>query len=476
MASQWGLVHSRFEFPMVLPENGHMKTRGKSWHRLRTGAGLAALLLAAGSTCGQEDPMRRINPQMPPPMAVDVRRLEAAGVHRFESQHLALFTDVADRPFVADLPGVFDQAVGQWCRYFGVDPSRTEGWKIQAFLMADRGRFQAAGVLPDEVAKIPTGFNLGHHFWVVVQADDYYTRHLVLHEGTHAFMQWFLGGTGPAWYREGMAELLGLHRLDAQGKLDLEARIFDRTETLGWGRITAIQRAVAGGRAKSLGEVLDLGAFGFQDIDAYSWSWAACEFLARHPMSAGPFRNLQKECADPGAEFGVQLRRRLRARWDDLERDWRLYLDDMDYGVVAGDCRLVERESRGADDGWTAVEVAAAHGWQVTGFGIEPGQRVEIAAGGRFQVRQDNPPWPCEANGITIRYRNGRPLGMLLAGVVPDDIHGIPVRDVCAVGASGTCEFGTPGRLAFRINEGAAGVWDNQGSLQVRFRSGRGTR
>ena len=51
--------------------------------------------------------------------AADEARATEAGIHKISSEHLTLYTD-ADGPEIDRLPRAFDQAFGQWCRYFGL--------------------------------------------------------------------------------------------------------------------------------------------------------------------------------------------------------------------------------------------------------------------------------------------------------------------------------------------------------------------
>ena len=53
----------------------------------------------------------------------------------------------------------------------------------------------------------------------------------------------------------------------------------------------------------------------------------------------------------------------------------------------------------------------------IDGLQLEAGKKYTIAASGRYQVAGGEKPWPCEAGGITIRYHNGQPLGMLIGAV-----------------------------------------------------------
>ena len=79
-------------------------------------------------------------------------------------------------------------------------------------------------------------------------------------------------------------------------------------------------------------------------------------------------------------------------------------------------------------------------------------------------------PWISEPGGITLRYNQGRPLGMLLAAIRPDDpaannpsglIQPIPV------GPGTTLEAKHPGTLYFRINDSAGQLGDNRGTASV---------
>jgi len=172
---------------------------------------VVAAALAADSAMGLQT-MEDINPNIQPPMRIDDQRVKAAGIRVIKGNYVTLYTDLPISELIDGLPVVFDAAVPRWCEYFGVKVETAKPWRLSGFVMRDMERFEEAGLIPDDLPKFPAGLNRGHEFWIFVQPDEYYTRHLVLHEGTHAFMQWFCGGLGAAWYAEGMAELLGLHQ------------------------------------------------------------------------------------------------------------------------------------------------------------------------------------------------------------------------------------------------------------------------
>ena len=127
-------------------------------------------------------------------------------------QHLRLYTDVPASGGVDELPLVFDAAVAHWAAYFGIEESQVADWRMQGFLMRDRSKFAALGLMPETRSDFVNGYAQGHELWMDDQPSDYFRRHLLLHEGTHGFMYTQLGGAGSGWYMEGMAELLGTHR------------------------------------------------------------------------------------------------------------------------------------------------------------------------------------------------------------------------------------------------------------------------
>lgn len=434
-------------------------------------AGLCAL--AAAPSAAQDEAaleaMRRINPQMQPPMEIDEEAVAAAGIRRLDSKHLRLYTDLPEEMMPGQMGALFDAAVPLWCKRFGINPAKAGEWRISGFLMLDRERFGNAHLLPPELPDFPTGYNRGHQIWVVHQPGNYYTRHMVLHEGTHAFMQWFLGGSGPPWYSEGMAELLGLHRIGADGVLEIGVRVRRREDCEYWGRVKVIRDAVAAGQAKRLAEVFDMGPFGFADVEAYAWSWAACEFLSGHPLASGRFQQLAERAGDLSPRFTVRFREWLKKDWAALERDWKLFLAEMEYGTTAADSRLTEAVADPSDRSAETFEVAANRSWQATTVEVRAGDRIRIEPSGRFEVAGGESPWPCEAGGITLEYHRGRPLGMLMAGVLSEFPGGAEVVEVVEAGRGGEFVFRQPGRLLLRINESPARLDDNSGSLKVRL-------
>lgn len=417
---------------------------------------------------GDLEQMRRLNPRMPPPLELDAKRIEAQGITAVKGEHLTLYSDLRDEARCRDLVAAFDAAVPQWGSFFGIPGGQLRPWHLVGFLVQDRERFKAAGLWPEDLPEFPAGYNLGHHFWIFPQEGTYYTRHLLLHEGTHAFMQWYLGGSGPPWYSEGMAEWLALHRW-SEGSLELKARIADRNQVDYWGRPKLIRKALEAGRRMRLDELFDFPNSAFRNVESYAWAWAGCEFLARHPLSAKSFAQLPKFAEDSSAAFSRDLKRKLKADWDRLELDWQQFVEELDYGILADRLaiRPVEETAQAAEG---TFRLATAWGWQDSGIEVAAGEEKQIEARGRFMIRTGDPPWPCEAGGITIEYYRGRPLGELLVAVLPEDPKFNEVLVPLPIGTSRRLTFERAGRLLFRINESPVWLEDNTGELEIRVR------
>lgn len=417
---------------------------------------------------GDLEQMRRLNPRMPPPLELDAKRIEAQGITAVTGEHLTLYSDLRDEARCRDLVAAFDAAVPQWGSFFGIPGGQLRPWHLVGFLVQDRERFKAAGLWPEDLPEFPAGYNLGHHFWIFPQEGNYYTRHLLLHEGTHAFMQWYLGGSGPPWYSEGMAEWLALHRW-SEGSLELKARIADRNQVDYWGRPKLIRKALEAGRRMRLDELFDFPNSAFRNVESYAWAWAGCEFLARHPLSAKSFAQLPKFAEDSSAAFSRDLKRKLKADWDRLELDWQQFVEELDYGILADRLaiRPVEENAQAAEG---TFRLATAWGWQDSGIEVAAGEEKQIEARGRYMIRTGDPPWPCEAGGITIEYYRGRALGELLVAVLPEDPKFNEVLVPLPIGTSRRLTFERAGRLLFRINESPVWLEDNTGELEIRVR------
>jgi hypothetical protein len=418
-------------------------------------------------------------PGMPSSMAEtpDNAKIAHAGIRKLTGTHLTFYTDAAGEE-IDRLPGVFDQAFPQWCRYFGIDPDKNADWHITGCLMKDKTKFASAGLLPDNLPPFEHGYSIGHRLWLYDQPTDFYRRELLLHEGTHAFMFTMFESAGPPWYMEGLAELLGTHRLE-EGRLELGCMPRSREESAGWGRVRTIQDAVAARKAMRIKAVVELPYEANLQTKTYAWQWAVATLLDRHPRYQKRFRQLLRWVREP--DFNKRFYRLFEPNWQHLCEEWQLMVMGMEYGYdverVAVDFTPGKPwgNNPSADDtkALKTVAIAADRGWQNTGLRLDAEKTYRLSASGRYQVAKKPKIWWCEPNGVSIRYYQGRPLGILLAAVRPD--HPKPdsltaLANPTAIGLGATLTPDESGTLFLKINDSAGELDDNAGELKVEIR------
>lgn len=407
------------------------------------------------------------SPDLPP---IDEERVAAQGIRKLPGKRLTLYTDLPPSDEIAALSELFDQAFPQWCRYFGQNEWLERSWSVRGSLMNDNAKFVAAGLLPASLPPFAHGFSRPHEIWLYEQDTAYYRRSLLLHEATHAFMFTAFGDCGPPWYMEATAELMAAHAL-ADGRLTLGVFPVRREDAPGWGRIRMVKDAVADGRAMSIDEILNYPVDAHLRNEPYGWCWALAALLDGDPRYQARFRALPQ--ALPTADFNQIVRERFADDWPELNDQWRVFIHEIDYGydLRRGAINVAPGEALPAD-GETAT-VSADRGWQSSGIRLEAGLRYRLTARGRYQVADQPKVCWCEPNGVTIRYDHGRPLGILLAAIRPEDAepnHAHGPGDFLQPYAIGLETELTPhisGTLYLRINESPAALADNEGSLEI---------
>jgi hypothetical protein len=418
-----------------------------------------------------------VAPAADPPVAANVAsplrqrqfdegRLRAAGIRKLSSRRLTLYTDLPAEQSVDELPAVFDLAFPQWCAYFKIDPRQHDDWRMTGYLMKDKVRFQAAGMLPADLPAFLNGFTRQSEFWLYDQTSAYYRRHLLLHEGTHGVMYTLLGNVGPPWYAEGMAELLGTHRW-ADGQLTLNYFPARPQEVPKLGRIEIVETEFAARRALRLTDVLNLGPYAHLKVEPYAWSWAAAAFLDNHPRYRERFRRLPKFVND--ADFNRRFAETFSSDGAQLAEEWQVFISDIAYGYDFSRTQIdfragVKLPSRGAK-----LTVSADRGWQNTGVRLEPGKAYDLQASGRYQVGKEPRILWCEPNGVSIHFVHGKPLGTLLAAVRPDDgsIATSPLATPLAAGLSTIIRPAHSGTLYLRVNVSDGDLDSAAGTLSV---------
>ena len=404
-----------------------------------------------------------------PGATIDEAKTVREGIRKITGQRLILFTDLPYDPQIEELPAIFDRAFPIWCEYFSIDPARYPHWQMAGFLMKDGERFRRAGLLPPHLPPFANGFSVNYDLWLYEQETPYYRRHLLLHEGTHGFMNTILRSCGPPWYMEGIAEFLGTHQWN-NGQLDMGIMPKSREDVPGWGRVRKIQDLYAEGKALSLGEVLHFSGTAHRHNEAYAWSWAVAALLDFHPRYRERFRSLGRYVED--RDFTEKFRKLIGDDWETLSEEWQVFVGNMEYGYDVPRMALDLTPGAPLEPGWNLVRVDATKGWQNTGLQLAAGTSYELRAKGRYEVAKEPVIWWCEPGGVTIRYYRGRPLGILLAAVRPDQ----PEEDKSAflqpetIGLGTTLNVESSGNLYLRINDSAAEFGDNAGVLDVAIR------
>jgi hypothetical protein len=404
-----------------------------------------------------------------------------AGLRVISSERLVLVTDrpPRDGDGVDDLPPVFDQAFAGWCRHYGIAADSLPQWRACGCLMADRERFRAAGLLPADLPAFTNGFCLGDHFWLADQSNPAYRRHLLLHEGVHAFTLTVRSLAAPPWYTEGIAEYLATHRLEraADGPPRLIATpLPDRAADVEQlGRIEHLRRLHATGAAPAFEAVLAATTSGHGDISAYAANWAAVTMLARHPQYAERFKVLERGPLD--AAFTERLAE--TDGWDEARasRDFDAFTADVDYGFDFARSAIDWSPGRPLTAP-AKVQVDATRGWQNTGLRLTAGHRYALAATGRCTLGTvvdptsgESTTLASEARGISLRWYRSRPIGRLIAAQWVDrPAAGRPRFEPLAEGGTATVTAVADGPLYLTINESPGELADNAGGLTVDVR------
>ncbi len=402
--------------------------------------------------------------------------LAVAGLNVLESRHLILVTDLPVEQ-VRELPELVDALFEQLQEQLGAlaDDSAGSAFQVTGYLMDARERFQQAGVLPDEEFIIRHGRNLGYEFWMNNQASDYYRRHLLFHEFIHCFMmcEYGMRDIPPLWYTEGIAEYFATHTLNP-----LQFGILPSAETgfEGWGRITELRETALSAEPAEpviLESILQPKSREFTSELRYAQAWGLVWLLRNHPELKTTFVDLSR--VRSRKDFEIVTSRttpELRMR---LAIVWVLMLDSL---VEGYEPRYAFPELNPTWQVWQdpsvlpmQVTVSAGKGWQASGLSFAKAMDITLTATGRCAVHDQPEPWEAEAQGITLDYAHGRPLGELTAAVVSRDGRSV-VRRI-PVGRGRTVSVGADTELWLQVNDSDAARTGNSGGFDVQIQSVR---
>lgn len=404
----------------------------------------------------------------------DDDRAAELGIHRYESRRLLLYTDI-DAEIARTLPPLLDQAYDAMEAYFGPIPPARDGadFQMTGYVMADRDRFLAAGMLPEKALEsLVHGVHRGAEFWMYDQEYDYYRRHLMIHEEAHCFMMVLPGKRPPVWYLEGMAEYFGAHRVAPDGTAEFGVMPDDPAAFVGFGRIEMIRDAIEDGRLLTVAGVTALTDNDFIEsrTEPYAWSWAFCKFLDAHPRYRDRFRALGKHLV--GEEFYRLQQESFAPDLPVLAVEWELFARNLEYGYdiprSAIDFRRGEPLPAGAS---VTIEVRPDVGWQSSGIRVEAGRRYSVSATGEVVLAPSPKPWRSEPQGISIRYAQGRPIGRLVAAIQSETPPGPDgagaLWHVLEIGTGIELIPQSSGTLYLRVNDFWSETADNTGSYRA---------
>jgi hypothetical protein len=401
-------------------------------------------------------------------------RIRQAGLREVSSTHLRMITDLPPDPEVDGLPEIFDLAIPQWFEGFQITQVPLPKEKLKLLLFRDRSKMERLGLIDASLPPFPYGYQRGANMYVAEPPSAYYRRHLVLHEGTHWFMDTFLGGYGPPWIAEGMAERWATHRWD-NGKLQMKTIPGSRDDYPYWGRFRFIREQLAAGKAPSLESIMRFSERSAMEVEMYAWSWSAVCFFESQPELQQTLVTALREYPRDGQGFNRRIFQSLRDRWPWVRMQWEGMLDRFDYGFdLQQDSPAILRNPPTPQTLPVTLNISADAGWQATGVRLEPGQRVAIRAVGRVQLGETTRPWWSEPQGVTFRYARGNPLGSLIATVAP--FHETEPKQSKAwqhqrIGKESEVEATEAGELLLEINELSSSRKDNQGQYVVTIES-----
>ncbi|MDR1141023.1 MAG: hypothetical protein LBL62_04965, partial [Planctomycetaceae bacterium] len=350
---------------------------------------------------------------------LDESAIKQSGIRRLESKHLILYTDLSASKQIDELPELFDQLIPLLCNYFDLNPQNYETFKVEGFLIDDFEKFKSSGTVR-QVPNLRNGYALRCRIWVRNPDSEYYRRHLLLHEGVHAFMGYAFGYWGPPWYREGTAELLGTHRVE-NGYLTLASFPKSRNELSGWGRIDLIRDDFAKNHARTIKGIFDLESEDYDENTAYGWSWAFAAFCENHPRYRTAFRQtawkLNGTPTDVAKRFLELLTQKIQnepPQWNEqeimnhLDNDWLDFVTNLNYGYDFERTKIdYDKNAQPISTPETQFTIQADKGWQSSGIRLERAKTYRFTASGRFQLAEKPKIWYSEPNGITLRYYRG---------------------------------------------------------------------
>lgn len=388
-----------------------------------------------------------------------------------EGKHLVLITDLDSSGEIDRIISAFDQSVEQWVEFFGDPLFNSTEFRVQACVMRNESTFRQKNLIPSVVPDFQFGYALNQQVWVKAQASEYYTRHLVLHEGVHAFMFAAFDGAGPTWFQEGTAELLSLHA-ETDRVVKINQIPVSREQVPYWGRFKRMDQLRLAGEVPRIETVLEYQPNLIGDVGAYSWSWALVGLFQGYPEYLGNLKAAARRGSNRGPKFNREFTRELQDQWPIISARWRLMCHDLNYGF---DWERERVELSMNDAAWSGqrieTKVVSDRGWQSIGVRVPGGIKIRVQPEGSVTLAETTRPWISEPAGITLEYHRDRPLGQLLVCVLPNAISNtdsfLEPLEIHSVDQAIDLQVEQYSWLLFRVNDSVGALSDNQGAYNV---------
>jgi hypothetical protein len=447
---------------------------------------------SAKSTGGETSPIKTRPPEPTRPEVFrptyqrtdhEQEQLATFGLSRFSTKHLELITDLPPEDSQPLLPLV-DTLQPFLEEYFGKLPPARDGadYRITGFVMADRNRFVQARLAKADLLDSFHGRQIGAEFWMNNQTLNYYRRHLLLHEAVHCYMRHLPGEAGfPMWYLEGMAEMIATHHRGIDEpetaspatvpppEFTFNVMPTDRMRFRGLERIIILQRDVKKNGVRSIAQIRAMTGDDFRNsVEPYAWCWALCRFLDSHPTTRTRFRKLAAEFVSTPPDEAIRTFFGEAGR--NLETEWALFAANIEHGYEFEPHAIAFQSGRPLETDFHVTEVESRQSWQTTLLQVEAGTTYQVTAAGQFTLKQDERPWLSEANGISIHYHKGEPLGRLLGAVYVEGKPGAMLQSI-PLGNTATLTPTQTGTLYLRVNDRPDSLSDNKGRLSVTIRA-----
>ena len=417
--------------------------------------------------------------------AINAARLAQTGIQIYRGQHLVVLSDLPAQQ-VSGLPELADSLFDALEKHFGKLPAAVDdsSFQVTGHLIGDEQKFRQSGLMPSAAFTFAHGKHVNYEFWMFDPPDDYYRRHLMLHEFTHCFMTCESGmrNIPPLWYIEGMAEYFATHSRkdeasDGGWQFGILPDQFAGFE--GWGRISEFRRSIL--------EIADSGNGGVNNLSIaplpkimpntvsnfdsgfqYSSSWALCWFLHNHPQHSKAMRPLTAlKHRDEFIDAAAAIRQSLEPK---LSIDWLLFAEALQEGFDTDRAFAVHAEtpvslSDISTETPAEFSLLADRGWQDSGLRLQRGQTVRVQCTGRFTVNRQPQDWVSEPNGVSIEYVVGRPLGQIVAVLVNTD--GTAITNRISVGKVAEITSPFDCNLWLQVNDSSNSLGNNSGQVKV---------